>query len=95
MLFKSSFPKIEPSSVKRHVSVNGFAQYLSFWVQCKPNSHCGRERECSKPAGNHQTVITNRLQETLVLAKKTQNNEKVKIVWKASLFALTNDLLVI
>ena len=53
------------------------------------------ERECSKPAENHQTLITNRLQETLVLAQNTQNNEKIKIFWKASLLTLTNDLFVI
>ena len=35
------------------------------------------ERECSKPAENHQTLITNSLQETLVLAQKTQTNEKL------------------
>ena len=53
------------------------------------------ERECSKLAENQQTLITNRLQETLVLAKNTQNNEKIKIFWKASLLTLTNDLFVI
>ena len=31
------------------------------------------ERQCSKQAENHQTLITNRLQETLVLAQKTEN----------------------
>ena len=36
------------------------------------------ERECSKPAENHQTLITNRLQETLVLTQNTQNNEKLR-----------------
>ena len=50
------------------------------------------ERECSKPAKNQQTLITNRLQETLVLAQNTQNNEKSKIFWKTSLLTLTNDL---
>ena len=53
------------------------------------------ERECSKPAENQQTLITNRLQQTLVLAQNTQNNEKIKIFWKASLLTLTNDLFVI
>ena len=53
------------------------------------------ERECSKPAENHQTLIANRLQETLVLAQNTQNNEKIKIFWKSSLLTLTNDLFVI
>ena len=38
------------------------------------------ERECSKPAENQQTSITNHLQETLVLAQNTQNNEKIKIL---------------
>ena len=36
------------------------------------------ERECSKPAENQQTLITNRLHETLVLAQNTQNNEKLR-----------------
>ena len=53
------------------------------------------ERECSKPAENQQTLITIRLQETVVLAQYTQNNEKIKIFWKASLLTLTNDLFVI
>ena len=53
------------------------------------------ERECSKPAENQQSLISNRLQETLVLAQNTQNNEKIKILWKASLLTLTNDLFVI
>ena len=38
------------------------------------------EREWSKPAENHPTLITNRLQETLFLA---QNNENIKIFWSA------------
>ena len=50
------------------------------------------ERECSKPAENKQTLITNRLQETLVLAQNKQNIEKIKICWNASLLILTNDL---
>ena len=37
------------------------------------------ERECSKPTENQQTLVTNRLQETLVLAQNTQNNEKIMI----------------
>ena len=53
------------------------------------------EKDCSKPAENQQTLITNRLQETLVLAQNTQNNEKIKIFSKASLLTLTNDLFVI
>ena len=53
------------------------------------------EREWSKPAENQQTLITNRVQETLVLAQNTQNNEKIKIFWKTSLLTLTNDLFVI
>ena len=53
------------------------------------------ERECSKPAENHQTLITNRILERLVLAQKTQNNEKIKIFWKACILTLTNDLFVI
>ena len=50
------------------------------------------ERECFKPAENQQTLIMNRLQETLVLAQNTHNIEKNKIFWKASLMTLTNDL---
>ena len=50
------------------------------------------ERECFKPAENQQTLIMNRLQETLVLAQNTHNIEKIKIFWKASLMTLTNDL---
>ena len=53
------------------------------------------ERECSKLAENQQISITNLLQETLVQAQNTQNNEKIKILWKASLLTLTNDLFVI
>ena len=34
------------------------------------------EREFSWPAENQQTLITNRIQEPLVLAQNTQNNEK-------------------
>ena len=50
------------------------------------------DRECSKPAENYQTLLSNRLQETLVLAQKTQYNEKIKIFGKASLLTFTNDL---
>ena len=53
------------------------------------------EKGCSKPAENQQTVITYRLQETLVLAKNTQNNEQIKIFWKTSLLTLTSDLFII
>ena len=53
------------------------------------------ERECSNPAENQQTLITNRLQETLVLAQNTQNNEKIKILWKVSLLTFANDRFVI
>ena len=78
----------------RHVSLNGFARlvrYLSFWVLWK-SIVIVVEREWVKQAENQQTLITNRLQETLVLAQNTQNNEKNKIFWKASLLTLTNDL---
>ena len=40
------------------------------------------ERECSKLVENQQILITNRLQETLVLAQHTQNNEKIKFFLK-------------
>ena len=52
------------------------------------------ERERSWPAENQQTLITNRLQEPLVLAQYTQNNQKINIFWKTSLLTLTNDLFV-
>ena len=52
------------------------------------------ERECvlNKRKIKKENLRTNRLQETLVLAQNTQNNEKIKILWKASLLTLTNDL---
>ena len=34
------------------------------------------ERECSKPAENHQTLITNRLQETLVDVRLSRKKRK-------------------
>ena len=40
----------------------------------------------------HQTLITNRLQETLTPVQYTQNDENIKIFWKAYLLTLTNDL---
>ena len=53
------------------------------------------ERECSKPAKNRQTLITNCLQEKLVLTQKhTKNDENIKIFGKTSLLTLTNDLFV-
>ena len=48
------------------------------------------EGECSKPAENQPTLITNRRQETLVLTQNTQNNGKITIFWKASLLTLKN-----
>ena len=36
------------------------------------------ERGCSKPAENQQTLITNRLQETLVLAKTHKITKKLR-----------------
>ena len=50
------------------------------------------EWECSEPAENHQTLITNCLQETLVLTKNSKNYENIKIFEKTSLLTLTNDL---
>ena len=100
MLFLSGFAKFEPNSVKRNFgtsvwmvlhklhNISAFGYYGSKIVVVV-------ERECSKPAENQQTLITNRLQETLVLAQDTQNNEKIKIFSKASLLTLTNDLFVI
>ena len=49
------------------------------------------ERECYKSAGNNQTLLTNRLQETLVLTRNT----KTTIFGKASLLTMTNDLVVL
>ena len=37
------------------------------------------ERECSKPAENQQTLITNRLQETLVLAQTHKITKKIDL----------------
>ena len=53
------------------------------------------ERECSKQAENHQSLITNRLQETLVLTQNRKNDENINIFGKASLLTLTNDLFVL
>ena len=36
------------------------------------------EVDYSKPAENQQTLITDLLQETLVLVQNTQNNEKIR-----------------
>ena len=47
-------------------------------------------RDCSKPAENQQTLITIRLQEALVLAQNTKNNEKINTFWKASLLTWTS-----
>ena len=100
MLFKSGFAKFEPSSVKRNFGtsvlivmydlhdISAFGYYGSQIVIVV-------ERECSKPVENQQTLITNRLQETLVLAQNTRNYEQIKIFWKASLLTLINDLFVI
>ena len=100
MLFKSGFAKFEPSfseATLRHVSLNGLhdlhdiSAFGYYGIQIVNVV----ERECSKPVENHQTLMTNRLQETQVLAQNTQNNEKIKIFWKTSLLILTNDLFVI
>ena len=84
MLFKSGFVKFEPSLGKRNFGtlvwmvlydlhdISTFGYYGSHVVVVV-------ERECFKPAENHQTLITNRLQETLVLAQNAQNNENIKI----------------
>ena len=100
MLFKSGFAKFEPGSVKRNFGtsvwmvlhdlhdISALGYYGSQIVVVE-------ETACSKPAENQQTLITNRLQETLILAQNKQNNEKIKILWKASLLTLTNDLFVI
>ena len=100
MLIKSGFAEFEPSSVKRNFGtsvwmvlhdlydISAFGYYGSQIVLVV-------ERKYSKPAENQQNLITNRLQETLVLAQNTQNNEKIKIFSKASLLTLTNDLFVI
>ena len=87
MLFKNGFAKFEASSVKRNFGtsvrivlhdlhgISAFGYYGSQIVHVV-------ERKCSKLAENQQTLITNRLQETLVLAQNTQNNEKIKIFEK-------------
>ena len=95
MYFKSGFAKCEPSSVKPNFGtsvwmvlhdlhdISTFGYYGSQIVVVI-------EKECSKSAENHQIIITNRLQETLVLAQNTQNNKYIKIFRKASLLTLTN-----
>ena len=100
MLFQSGFAKFEPSSVKRNFGTSVWIVLHDLHDISAFGYHGSQivvvvERECSKQAENQQTLITNRQQETLVLVQNTQNNEKKKIFWKASLLTLTNDLSVI
>ena len=74
MLFWGGFAKFEPSSVKRNFGtsvLNGvhdlhdtstFGYYGTKIIGVA-------ERECSNTAENHQTYITNRIHEALVLDK--------------------------
>ena len=56
--------------------------------------HCTlTNKKCSKPAENHQTLITNCLQETLTLAQYTENDENIQIFKKTSRLTLTNEFL--
>ena len=80
----------EQSSVKRNIGASVWMVLhdlhdISAFVYYGSKKVVLVERECSKPAEKQQTLITNRLQETLVLAQNTQNNEKIKIFWKTSL----------
>ena len=83
--------QILPSSVKRNFGtsvwmvLHDLHGISAFWY-CGSQKVVVVERECSKPAENQQTLITNRLRETLVLAQNTINNEKIKIFRKASLW---------
>ena len=84
MLFCSKSAKFEPSSVKRklrHVSLNGLhvLHDISTFGYYGSQIIIAVERECSKPLENHQTSITNRLHETLILAQYTENKENIKI----------------
>ena len=60
--------------------------YISIYSFTKPTwmYACG-ERECSKPAEKHQTLITNCVQERLALAQYTKHDKNI-IFGKASLF---------
>ena len=94
------FAKFEPSSVKRNFGTSVWMVLHGLHDISAFGYHGSQkvvvvEREYSKPAENQRTLITNRLQETLVLAQNTQNNEKIKIFWKASLLTFTNYLFVI
>ena len=100
MLFYSRFAKLEPSSVKQNFGTSVWMvlhdlHYISAFGYYGSQIVIVVERECSKPVENQQTLISNRLPETLVLAQNTQNNEKFKIFWKTSLLTLTHDLFVI
>ena len=97
MLFTSGFAKFQSKSIKRNFGtsvwmvLHDLHAISAFGYYGSPIAVVV-ERECSKPAEYQQTLVTNRLQETLVLAQNTQNNEKIKIFWKTSLMTLTNDL---
>ena len=100
MLFESGFAKFEPSAVKRNFGTSVWIVLHDLHDISAFGYHGSQivivvERECSKQAENQQTLIMNRLQETLVLTQNTQNNEKIHIFWKASLLTLTNNIFVI
>ena len=87
MLFKSGFANFEPRSVKRNVSTSVWMVCTIFTIISNFEYYTSQimvavERECSKPAENRQTLITNCPQETLVLTQITKNDENIKIFWK-------------
>ena len=83
-------------AILRHINLNDLQNLDDIWTFGYYESQMVvRERKCSKPAENHQTLIINLLQETLTLAQYTQNDENIKIFGKASLLTLTNDLFVL
>ena len=100
MLFYNGFTKFELSPVKQNFCTSVWIVLHELHDISAFGYHGSQivivvERECYKQAENQQTLITNRQQETLVLAQNTQNNEKIKSFWKASLLTLTNDLFII
>ena len=81
----------------RHVSLNGLHALYDISIL----GYYGNQIivvmsiKCYKPAKTHQTLLTNRLQETLTLAQYTQNDENIKLFGKSSPFTLKNDLFVL
>ena len=88
------------SSVKRNVNTSVWMVCTTFMIISAFRYYRSQimvvvEREWSKPAENHPTLITNCLQETLVLTPNTKNDENIKILWKTSILTLANELFVL